>query len=167
MDEEPRRFGGIVDALLTVVAVTLLAVVAMFVINGCTIHDGYVRPSIAVSGAYDSYGYGGVSVAVGVPSVYPGYGYYGYDPYDYPGYRQYYPPSVAYRRPYWSRPAVIHRTRTVHHHHHPAYRREVAAPSERQWRHQVRPPAYRRPAAVAERDPRYAPSRRNSRGRRH
>jgi len=169
---EDRRPFGMVDAILTVVTVLLLIVVAMFATAGCTIHDGYVRPAVAISGGYYSPGYGGVSVEVGVPSVYPGYGY-GYDPYDYPGYRRYYSPRpvecmgprAVYRRLYYP-PSVVFRTRVVHHHHHPAYRRrEVAAP-ERQWRHPVRPPAYRRPVAVAQRNQRYAPPRRNQRVRR-
>lgn len=163
MDEERRRFGGIADAILTVVAVILLAVVAMLVMNGCTIHDGYVRPSIAVSGGYYSPGYGDVSVEIAVPPVYPGYGYYGYDPYDYPGYHRYYPPRAVnrrvYRRSYYP-PPVVYKRGVVRHHHHPAYRQHVATAPERQWRRPVRPPVYRRPVATAERDPRSVPQRR-------
>ena len=125
--------------------------------TGCAISDGYVvaRPAVAVSGVYDSYGYGGVSVAVDVPPVYTYYS----------DYRRYYPPRVVYRRPYWSRPAVIHRTRVLHHHHHPAYR-DRAIVSAHHYRRPVQPPAYHRHAAVAQRDQRLPSPRRNYRGRR-
>lgn len=141
------------------VAVFVAICVIVGLLTGCTIHDGYVvaRPAIAVSGEYYSPGYGGVSIAVATPPVYPGYGYYGYDPYSYPGYRRYYPPRVVYRRPYY--PLPVYRTRVTHHHHHPAYRERGIVPDHR-YRRPVSPPTYRRQVVGTAQEQRTVPPRR-------